>query len=229
MASPLDLRIISIGALAAHPLWGEKAPVRTGHSTTTLIRAGKANILIDPGLPEQILAARLAERANLKPSEITHVFLTCFHPDTHRAITIFDEADWLIAREEREGAGVPLVHMLQEAVRREEPQLAATLKQEIAILQRCEEAPDSLAQDVDLFPLPGVTPGMTGLLVAEAETTTLICGDAIATIEHLRERKVVPTCADIERARASFNEAVEIADYLVLGRDNLVVNTLGMT
>ena len=30
-------RIISIGTLAAHPLWEERNDVRTGHATTTLI------------------------------------------------------------------------------------------------------------------------------------------------------------------------------------------------
>jgi hypothetical protein len=35
---------------------------------------------------------------------------------------------------------------------------------------------------------------------------------------------VLPDCADREAAKESFEEAVEIADVLVLGRDNLVVN-----
>ena len=32
--------------------------------------------------------------------------------------------------------------------------------------------------------------------------------------------------ADLEKARESFKEAVEIADFLVLGRDNLVTNPI---
>ncbi len=229
MSSPaaLDLRVISIGALSAHPLWGERAPVRTGHATCTLVRVGKTVILVDPGLPEPALRQRLAERAQLKPEDVTHVFLTSFHPDTHRGIALFDDADWLISREEREGAGVPLVRLLQEAEAREQTELALNLRAEVSILKRCEEAPDALAPDVDLFPLPGVSPGLTGLLVGEPETTTLICGDAVPTIEHLRTRQVMPTCADVAAAQASFAEAIEIADVLVLGRDNAVVNVFG--
>ncbi|MEO1511313.1 MAG: hypothetical protein AAFU70_04495, partial [Planctomycetota bacterium] len=56
--------------------------------------------------------------------------------------------------------------------------------------------------------------------------TTLVCGDAIPTIEHLEQGKVLPSADDAERAQESFREAVEIADVLVLGRDNLVVNPL---
>jgi hypothetical protein len=33
-------------------------------------------------------------------------------------------------------------------------------------------------------------------------------------------------CADVERARDSFREAIEIGDILVLGRDNAVSNPM---
>lgn len=239
-AGGVDVRVISIGALASHPLWGERplasgSTARTGHSTTTLIRSGSANILVDPGLPEAALIARLAERVNLGPSDITHVFLTSFHPDTHRGIAAFHKATWLISHAEREGVGVPLVTHLHEVNARGEVEVAEVLKREIAILQRCQPAEDSLAHGVDLFPLPGVTPGLTGLLVEqhdvpEAEDlTTLICGDAIATIEHLRQRMVLPNASSVPMAKESFSEAIGIADILILGRDNMTVNTYSDT
>src|SRR5829696_5319026 len=92
----MDIRIISIGALSAHPLRGERAPVRNGHATTTLISAAKRRILVDPGLPAQVLAARLEERAGVKPSDITHVFLTSFNPETRRGLAggAFEDAQW---------------------------------------------------------------------------------------------------------------------------------------
>ena len=49
----VNLRIVSLGALAAHPLRDEKTPVRLGHGTTTLVEIpheGK-RILVDPALP----------------------------------------------------------------------------------------------------------------------------------------------------------------------------------
>jgi glyoxylase-like metal-dependent hydrolase (beta-lactamase superfamily II) len=79
---------------------------------------------------------------------------------------------------------------------------------------------------VDLFPLPGVTPGTCGVLLALPGVTVLACGDAIPTFEHLSQGKVLPTAANIEQAEESFREAVEIADVLILGRDNIARNPL---
>src|ERR1051326_1804713 len=101
----MEFKVISIGALAANSLWGERAPRRTGHATTTLITSADKRILVDPGLPEQALAARLSERANLSPADITHVFLTSFLPDTRRAIMAFADATWWISGAEREAIG----------------------------------------------------------------------------------------------------------------------------
>lgn len=222
-----DFRVISIGALSANPLWNERAPVRTGHATTTLIRAGGANILVDPGLPAPALTARLKERVNLEPGAITHVFLTSFRPDVRRGIGAFENAAWLVSEAEREAVGVPLAVRLREEMERGEDadaELLGALREDVAILQRCGAAPDRLAPGVDLFPLPGVTPGLCGLLLGDLRFTALICGDAIATVEHLEQGKVLAGALDVERARQSFAEAVEIADLLVPGRDNVAVN-----
>lgn len=220
----MDVRVISIGALSAHPLWNERGPVRPGHSTTTLIRTGDRAILVDPGLPEAAIVPRLRERANIGPEQITDVFLTSFRPDARRSIETFTEADWWIAEAEREGVGLPLVDAMHRAREGGDQELQQMLAHDIALLQRCKAAPDSFAERVDLFPLPGVTPGLSGVLVAAPRHTLLICGDAIPTVEHLEQGKVLQNAADAEAAARSFAEAVEIADLLVLGRDNLVVN-----
>lgn len=223
----MDLRVISIGALASHPLRHEPPGARTGHATTTLIRAGKRNILVDPGLPGPAVVARLDERAGLKPADITHVFLTSFNPELRRGLLAFDHATWWIHQEEREQIGAAMVARLHEAVEEGDQDLQKTLQQEVAILKRCEPAPDHLADErgerVDIFPLPGITPGACGLIVAGSRFTIVVCGDAIPTVEHLEQGKILPA-ADVDRARESFAEAVEIADLLVLGRDNIVVN-----
>ena len=59
--------------------------------------------------------------------------------------------------------------------------------------------------------------------------TVLVCGDAIPTFEHLSQGKVLPGCVSIETAQESFKEAVENADVLILGRDNLALNPLRRT
>ncbi|HYE63671.1 MAG TPA: MBL fold metallo-hydrolase [Phycisphaerales bacterium] len=232
----MDFKVISIGALASNPLWNERSAVRTGHATTTLITSGKHKILVDPGLPEQALAARLNERTGLKPKDITHVFLTSFLPDTRRALPLFDHATWWIASAEREFIGGILATNLKEmltseqggegekSAARSDPALRQLLETDIAILKRCSPAPDHLADRVDLFPLHGVTPGLSGLILSGERFTTVICGDAIPTQEHLESGKLLPSLADAEKARASFEEAVEVADLLIPGRDNLTVN-----
>ncbi|MGH7131914.1 MAG: MBL fold metallo-hydrolase [Phycisphaerales bacterium] len=222
-----DTRVISIGALAANPLWNERTPVRTGHATTTLIRSDRAVIIVDPGLPEQALEARLAERAGIRAEDVTHVFLTSFQTDTHRGIQAFETATWLISRAEREGAGIPLINHLRRAAEADDAELKDHLQREVAILQRCKEAPDKLARAVDIFPLHGVTPGLTGLLVTEDDQTTLIAGDAVATIEHLNKGMVLTDATDVKAARESLAEALEVADLIICGRDNVTLNPGG--
>ena len=240
----MDIRVLSIGALSGHPLWDERGAVRTGHMTTTLVRTGGvggvggAVIVVDPGLPGQMIEARLAERAGIGVSDVTHVFLTSFNPEGRRGIGVFEHAKWLISPTEREAVGVPLAQSLGQLAQskaaceergeefpEDERVLMEMLVGDVELLSKIEAAPDSIAPGVDLFPLAGVSAGTCGLLVSEATSTTLICGDAVATVEHLMAGQVLEG-ADRKAAMGSFAEAVEIADYLVLGRDNMVHNTV---
>jgi hypothetical protein len=206
------VRVISIGTLAANPHWGERGAVRPAHATTSLIVAGSARILVDPSLPPQALVPRLAERAGVAADDITHVFLTCLNPIHRRGLLAFDKAQWLVSEREREAIGVQLIASLKEAHDAGDQDLAKTLGHEIAVIQRTVAAPDRLAAGVDLFPLP------------TAGATTLVAGDAVPTIEHLAAGQVLSPCHDLEAARESFSEAVEIADWVVCGRDNIVPN-----
>ena len=64
------------------------------------------------------------------------------------------------------------------------------------------------------------------MLLLLPRATALICGDAVATVEHLQQGKVLPGCFNVDQARESFAEAVEIADLLIPGRDNLTLSPL---
>jgi glyoxylase-like metal-dependent hydrolase (beta-lactamase superfamily II) len=220
----VTFRVISIGTLAANPHWGERGAVRPPHATTTLIVADKMKILVDPSLPAQALVPRLVERAGIGPDQITHVFLTCLNPIHRRGILAFEHAQWLVCEREREAIGVQLVNSIKEAHDANDEDLVKTIGQEIAVVQRTVAAPDKLAVGVDLFPLPGVTPGLAGLLLPGVGATTLVAGDAVPTVEHLSAGQVMSPCYDLEAARESFSEAIEIADWLVCGRDNLIPN-----
>ncbi len=222
----LEYRIISIGTLAAHPLWNERGDVRTGHATTTLIRAGDANILINPSLPAQVVLARLGERAGLRGEEITHVFCTSWAMDHRRGIDGFDHARWLVHEPERMNALAAIETHIADAEVNDDDDLMRALQHERELLQRTTDAPEKIGPAVDLFPLPGVTPGTCGAILSMPAATVLVCGDAVATIEHLEQGKVLPSCADVEQAQESFREVVEIADAMIPGRDNIVFNPL---
>ncbi|MDX2148210.1 MAG: MBL fold metallo-hydrolase [Planctomycetota bacterium] len=235
----MDVRVISIGTLATHPLWDERPvagrkSVRAGHATTTLIRAGDAVILVDPSLPPEIIASRLNERSGLRPRDVTHVFLTSFKPDCRRGVHAFEDATWWISSEEREQVGVPLLLRLKQEASLDsdegegdgaaDSELMEALRADAGVLQRCQPPPDSLTRGVDLFPLPGVTPGTCGLLISLPRATLLVCGDAVATTEHLERGQILPGAVNVDQAMASFREAIEIADVLIPGRDNVTIN-----
>lgn len=218
------LRVISIGAISSHLSWGEKGEVRPAHATTTLLEAGTAMILIDPSLPAQALVPRLAERSGKKPADITHIFLTNFHPMRRRGLAAFENATIYLPAAEIEGVKAQLRARMQQAEQHKDEEVQHLLREELSALNICEPAPDSLAQGVDLFPLPGVSPGSAGLLVPALGATLMVAGDAVATVEHLEEGKVISPCFDIQQALASLAEVIEIADLIVPGRDNLCAN-----
>ncbi len=220
------IRVISIGAIAAHPVWGEKSEVRPAHATTTLLEAGKSCIVVDPSLPAQVLIPRLAERSGKSPKDITHVFLTSFHPMRRRGLAAFPDAEVLLAATEREGVAEQLKQRLQQAQHHADVEVERMVSEELAMLRNCQDAPDRLEEGVDLFPLPGVTPGNSGLLVPSTSNTLLITGDAIATAEHLEKGMMIAPCFDIQQGLASLAEVIEIADLIVPGRDNLFANPI---
>jgi glyoxylase-like metal-dependent hydrolase (beta-lactamase superfamily II) len=223
----VEYRVISIGTLAAHPLWDEGIEARTGHATTTLLSVDSGtHILVDPSLPPAALLARLSERAPVRVDQVTDVFLTSADPQHHRAIAVFEDARWLAHETELNAAKAAAAARLDGARDDGDEELLSMFQDEIDILDRCVPAPDKLAGGVDLFPLPGVTPGASGLLLPLPSATLVICGDAVATVEHLRQGKVLPNCYDVEQAQESFAEAIQIADILIPGRDNVTVNPI---
>lgn len=219
----MDYRIISIGTLSVHELWEHQGPPRTPHATTTLITAGDRRILVDPGLPAQAIAARLTERSGLKPEDISDVFLTNFRPAHRAGLSAFPNARWLISENEREAVGRALIEQFQ---RSEDDSTRKLLEEEIALLKRCQAAPDQLAPNVDLFPLPGFTPGTCGLILSHPRTTTVIAGDACATSEHGERGRVLRNAYDLDKAQESLVEVLEIADAIVPGHDNVMFNPM---
>ena len=218
----MDWRIVSIGTLASNPLWYERGAPRTGHATTTVIKSGDAVLLVDPSLPPLMVDAKLQERWGLTLADVTHVFLTSFDPDRRRTLEGLQHATWYLHEPEIVAASAAIGQELLLAEGDEG--LVELLEEHRDLLHSFEVPNDKILEGVDLFPLPGYTPGSCGLLLPTPRRTILICGDTVATSEHLIPGSVLSTAANIELARDSFKECVEIADVLVPGRDRIMLN-----
>jgi glyoxylase-like metal-dependent hydrolase (beta-lactamase superfamily II) len=214
--------IISIGTLSRNRLWNETEALRTPHATTTLIRTGKRTILVDPGLPPQALSARLCERTGLAPSAIDTVFLTNFRPAHRAGLPLFPHAKMLIHELEQQANRQHLERLVQDAPPEDIDR--KILRQELGLLNSLTPADDKVADLLDLFPLPGYTPGACGLLIKFPTSTILLAGDAVPTQDHFLAGQVLPDAYDIEQAQESMREVYEIADLIIPGHDNLFVN-----
>jgi glyoxylase-like metal-dependent hydrolase (beta-lactamase superfamily II) len=214
--------IISIGTLSRNRLWGETQAARTAHATTTLIRSGKRTILIDPGLPAAALQARLYERTGLKPEQVDTVFLTNFRPAHRAGLGLFPHAKMFIHEVEQQAVRQHLERLIGQAP--EEDVDRKLLAQELELLNRLVAAEDKVAESLDLFPLPGYTPGTCGLLIKLPTTTVMLAGDAVPTQDHFLAGQVLPDAYDIEQAQESMREVYEIADLIIPGHDNVFLN-----
>ena len=221
MAS-VRLDVISIGTLSRNRLWGETQNVRTPHATTTLIRTARRNILVDPGLPPQAIGARLFERTGLRPEQIDTVFLTNFRPSHRAGLPLFGESKIVMHELEQQMMATRLRALIEEAPHDDLDR--GVLVNELKLLESIQPAEDKLADQVDLFPLFGYTPGTTGLLIAAPTTTTLVAGDAVPTLDHFLAGQIMPDAYDINAAGESMREVYEIADLIVPGHDNVFAN-----
>jgi glyoxylase-like metal-dependent hydrolase (beta-lactamase superfamily II) len=219
----MELIVVSIGALSKNPLWNERTPVRSSHATTTLLRASAAHVLVDPSLPAEILEARLGERAGIGADAITHVFLTNWRPVHRRALERFPRAVWWMHESEIEAAAAALDQAQEHAAHQNARELEVLIKKERTLLERLHAAPDDLEEGLQLYPLPGYTAGQCGLIVTEPTLTTVIAGDAVPTAGHFAAGQVFPDCWDLEKAKESLRELLEVADVIVPGHDNLFV------
>jgi glyoxylase-like metal-dependent hydrolase (beta-lactamase superfamily II) len=228
----MELIVVSIGALSKNPLWNERVPTRSSHATTCLIRTTASEedatpvlMLVDPSLPGEVLDARLYERAGVRAGDVTHVFLTNWRPVHRRGLEAFGGAKWLMHSAEIDAAMAALENAESNLGRQgqSEGEVAQMVAKEKALLARVSPAEDQVAADVDLYPLPGYTPGQCGLLIAEPTRTTVIAGDAVPTAGHFVAGQVFPDCFDLAKAKESLLDLYELADVIVPGHDNLFV------
>ena len=168
--------------------------------------------------------AKLYERWGLRLANVTDVFLTSFDADRTRTLDGLAHAKWYMHEPEIERAKQDACESLQHVERDDE--LEEFLEGQLKKLDIFQVPDDHFMSGVDLFPLHGHTLGTCGLLLPTPKRTIVIAGDAIPTREHLERLTVLPSTTDIESAQDSMKECVEIADIIVPGRDNILLNPL---
>lgn len=227
----LSYTIVSIGALSRNRFWNETEPRRVAHSTTTLICDENTTILVDPGLPEQLLVQRLDERTGLSPEQIDIVFLTNFRPAHRRALALFGRAEWMMHEPEIEAVSEHLTRLSasleDEDSLENAPQdgggqeMEAVIHQERALLGRIVTAREKITRRAHLYPCLGATPGSAGLLLAEMGRTVIVAGDAVISRDYFEAGRVFEQAYDVEAAQTSLCDIMEIADVIVPAHDNL--------
>jgi glyoxylase-like metal-dependent hydrolase (beta-lactamase superfamily II) len=215
----VDYSVISIGTLSRNRFWNEGQAKRAAHATTTLVRDGLTAILVDPGLPPELLQHRLDERSGLRPDQIDVVFLTTFRPVHRRSLALFERATWLMHEPEVDAIRDHLAQMTERA-RTEPDEIMRLVREERSLLERIRPAPEKITPGVHLFPTLGVTPGASALLLALALRTVVVAGDAVVTKDYYDAGRVFEQVADVAAAQDAFTEIVEIADEVVPGHDN---------
>ncbi|HOD84586.1 MAG: hypothetical protein BWX88_05078 [Planctomycetes bacterium ADurb.Bin126] len=212
--------VISIGALSHNRLWGESGDARTSHATTTLVAADGRLILVDPSLPEAILAARFNERTGKTLADVTDVFCTTLRPVHRRGLPALSHAAWWCSETELAHHRRQLEELL-ESVQRLNADEATVVEADLKLTGRFRPAPETFAPQVSFYPLSGASPGSAGLLLTPAVSTIVVAGDAVLTAAHMELGQVWEGCHDVEQAMESLRDLVELADIVVCGHDNV--------
>lgn len=209
--SDVRVDVLAIGSLRKNPYWSEKVVARNEYATATLVRSGDLVMVVDPGWPAEVLRAALYYRAGLAPEAVTHAFLTHFDPAHWCGIALFEKAVWSMYEEE--------IRWAQAETAADDPGRA--------VLKRVGAAPEKFALGVDLFPTFGHTPGHASLLVYTAIQSLIVAGDAVLTRDHFEHANLGDEPWDLQKAKESFADILEIADGVVPGHDNLFVCRAG--
>lgn len=218
----VEYHVVSIGALSRNRFWNESQARRAAHATTTFLREGNTTILVDPGLPAELLGHRLDERTGLRPDQIDIVFLTTFRPVHRRGLAMFEKATWLMHEPEIDAIRNHLGEMTERA-RTQPEEIMKLVQEERALLERIRPAPEKLTPSVHLFPAAGVTPGLAALLLPTATRTIVVAGDAVVTRDYYQAGRVFEQAADVQAAQEAFSEIIEIADEIIPGHDNVFI------
>ena len=221
MTSP-PVQLISLGSLSANLLWNEQHAVRTGHATcSNAIIQDDTLTLVNPGLPPPPWPRGCTNEPGKRLAASNGFSLPRLMPTTPEDSKPSPRPPgWRFHQSWRRPANAAESER-DAAVEHGDHEHAESLARHLTALQQIVPTEEGPAPNIDLFPSVGVTPGCCGLLLPHEGRTILIAGDAVASEAHLLAGQILP-CPDREMAQASFIEAVEIADFIVCGRDGMI-------
>lgn len=193
--------ILTLGCFSRNRYWGEEdaKSYRRALCTSTLIETPQgARILVDPAVSGAALAQVLDERCGLRPEAVDYVYVTHRHGDHYVGMTNLPRAVWLAAPGD---AG---------EIRRALPQHA----------KRIFDAGAEIVPGVQVLPLPGHTPGLSGLLFASEDGMVAVAGDSVMTRDFFKDRRGYYNSADFAASAHSIDLLMEKADIVVPGHGN---------
>lgn len=192
--------IITIGNLSRNRYWGEsdEKPLRSAICTCTVVSGKDFHLLVDPSLKEEnAMASELDRRTGLVTGDIDTVFVTHTHDDHLYGIRHFMNARWI--------AG---------------PEVARALNESKLYPKRFEPVDSRLMDTIDVIHSPGHTHNHYSLRFDCEGFSVFIAGDAVATKDYWRERRMYYNVTDIEQSRITMEKINMISDIVVPGHDN---------
>ncbi|MGI5885102.1 MAG: MBL fold metallo-hydrolase [Candidatus Spyradocola sp.] len=166
--------ILTIGHLSRNKFWGESndQAYRKPLATSTLLLGEGEVIVADPSLPEAEMREALLNAAGLSLEDVTLVFSTHNHLDHHVDPLCFPHARWLMP-----AVDLSYLHEHWAEHKRSFP------GDDFDVVEHCESAGSEIAPGLRVVPLPGHTPGTSGLAFDAPEGRVLLTGDAVMTRE----------------------------------------------
>lgn len=204
----VEWRQLTLGHLSRNKFWGED-PDTQYHSvvaSSTLVRDGEINILVDPTLPVEEMESRLKRYCGIDRNDIDIVFATHFHTDHRLDAEKYPNAKLYMSAES----------VQEVADLRKEGGTFAQIFLNGAVFD-FEAAPRYLSPGVEVCPLPGHTLGLAGLVFTSGGKKILLAGDTIMNPEYYNAREGYFIDASQEKTAASMDWAAKNVDIIVPG------------
>lgn len=214
--SEINWKILTIGHLSRNRYWGEcdTEPYHPVLATTTFIKDGEHNILVDPSETMEELAVKLQELCGVKPEDIDIVYSTHFHCD-HRV----DAEKYTNAVCYMSEAALEDLQRAKERAKRD-PDYVNMIAGHHEIFQVCKE---KLTDDILLYPLPGHTDGTTGLSFVSNGKRVVIAGDTVMGVEYFEHANGYWFNENLEETRRSIRKVAMDADVVVPGHGDVIL------